>query len=386
MRTLIAIVSLLIAALSITLDYVHPSPDSRICGEGLCRYDQVFAYVDAHGIDSASVSALLNLDPSNPLVWCTYGELLSTAGRTREATSAFQQALALGPGMSPVLMRAANFDFAQGRLDKAFALTNRILRQTGSFDQVLFSYLTHSGLPVSTLAGVAVPPVEPAAVAWFFWLQASGTDTDLRQLWSWMRQNHLVDQKSATGFAWAFWQRKAFTAAQDSWVDWLGPSPGLSQNGYLHPQRIANVRFEDAPNASPFDWALTPAEGVEIRRNDGLEVRFSGTANIAFSNIRQFTTVSGGRYRFAAEISADDVTTDQGPFFHVFDPINPGRLSVETFQFKGTVARSWITLDVSVPPGTQALEIQMERRQSQKFDNKIGGTLHVYQVSLLPIR
>jgi len=382
MRTLIAILSLLITGLSITLDYVHPSPDSRICREGLCRNDEVFAYVDAHGIDLGGVSALLNLDPSNPLMWCTYGELLSAAGRTREAASALQRAVALGPGMSPVLMRAANFDFAQGRLDNAFALTNRILSQTGTFDQVLFSYLTRSHLPVSTLAGAAVPPVERAATAWFTWLRGSGSDADLRELWSWMLQNHLLNQKSATDFAWAFWQRKAFVTAQDSWVDWLGPS----RNGYLRPQRLANLRFQDAPGAGPFDWALTPAAGVEIRQNDGLEIRFSGTGNIDFSNVRQFTTVSSGRYRFAAEISADDVTTDQGPFFHVFDPLNPGRLSVESFEVKGTVARSWISLDASVPPGTQALEIQIERRQSQKFDNKIAGTLHVYQVSLLQIR
>jgi hypothetical protein len=96
--------------------------------------------------------------------------------------------------------------------------------------------------------------------------------------------------------------------------------------------------------------------------------------------------VSPGRYRFTAEIDAQDVTTDHGPFFHIFDPANPKRLSVESSPLKGTVTRSWIVLDVPIAPGTQALQIQLERRPSQKFDNKIGGTLHVYQVSLLPVR
>jgi hypothetical protein len=382
MRALFAIISLAITGISMTVDYSHPAPESRLCRAGLCRYDQLFAAVDAHGMDLANVSELLNLDPANPLVWCTYAELLSSSGQTPQAVSAFEQAVALGPGMSPVLMRAANFDFAKGRADRGFAMTNRILGQTEAFDQILFSYLTHSGLPVSKLAGVAVPPVPRAARSWFSWLRISGSDTDLLELWSWMRQNQLLDQKSATDFAWTFWQRKAFTAAQDAWADWLGPS----LDGYLHPQRLANTRFRDAPNGSPFDWTLTPAAGVEIRRNDGLDIRFSGTDNVGFSNVRQFTTVNSGYYRFSAEISADDVTTDQGPFFHVFDPVNPGRLSVESASAKGTVARSWIMLDVPVPAGTQALEIQMERRPSQKFDNKIGGTLHVYQVSLLPIR
>jgi hypothetical protein len=59
---------------------------------------------------------------------------------------------------------------------------------------------------------------------------------------------------------------------------------------------------------------------------------------------------------------------------------------VESSPVKGTAARSWIRLDVPVAPGTQALQIQIERRPSQKFDNKLGGTLHVYQTSLLPVR
>jgi hypothetical protein len=386
MRALFVIVSLAITGVSMALDYARPwldsQADSRLCRAGLCRYDQVFAAMNTGGMGLGNVASLLNLDPSNPLVWCTYAELLSAAGRLPEAATAFEHAVSLGPGMSPVLMRSANFDFAQGQVDHGFAMTNRILRQTDAFDQVLFSYLTHSGLPVSRLAGVAVPAAPRAARSWFSWLRGAGSDADLRDLWSWMRQNRLLDQKSATDFAWTFWQRRAFTTAQDVWADWLGPS----RRGYLHPQRLANVRFQDAPDGSPFDWTLTPAPGVTIRRNDGLEIRFSATENIVFANVRQFTTVSRGPYRFSAQISAEDLTTDQGPLFHIFDPVNPRRLNVESSPAIGTVARSWITLKVSVPPGTQALQIQIERRPSQKFDNKIRGILHVYQVSLLPVR
>lgn len=388
MRLLFAIVSLTITAWSLLLDHTRPSPGSWICRAGLCRYDQIISVIDDPGVDLGNASALLNPlqpllneDPSNPLVWCTYAELLSANGQTQAAAEGFEHAIALGPGISPVLMRAANFDFAQGRLDRGFELTKRILAQTDAFDQVLFSYLTRSGVPVSRLAGSAVPAVPRAASAWFSWLRGSGSEADLHELWSWMRKNQLVDPRSATDFAWAFWRRNAFKAAQDGWADWLV----LSREGYLRPQRLANVRFEDEPNGSPFDWALTPAAGAEIRRSGGLEIRFSGTANIDFSNVRQFTTVSSGRYRFSAEIEANDVTTDQGPFFHIFDPVHPSRLNVESPPAKGTVARSWITLDVPVAPGTQALQIQIERRPSQKFDNKIAGTLHVYRVSLLPV-
>jgi hypothetical protein len=47
------------------------------------------------------------------------------------------------------------------------------------------------------------------------------------------------------------------------------------------------------------------------------------------------------------------------------------------------VARSRITAEISVPPSTQAVMVQLERQASERFDNKINGTLHIYQVSLL---
>jgi hypothetical protein len=382
MRWLFALLSLTITGWSCVLDYDFPSLGSWMCRAGVCRYDQIFSAIDARGQDLGNMAILLNEDPSNPLVWCAYAEILSKNGQTQAAGAGFERAVALGAGMSPVLMRAANFDFTEGRLDHGLEMTHRILGQTEAFDQILFSYLARTRLPVATLAGATVPATPRAARAWFSWLSGSGSDQDLRELWSWMRQNKLLDEKSATDFAWAFWGRKAFATAQDSWAEWLGSSKGE----YLHPQRIANVRFEDAPNRSPFDWKFTDAAGVNIQQNDGLDIRYSGTANVDVPNVRQFMTAHAGVYRFSAEIDATNISTDQGPFFHFFDPENPGRLSVESSPVKGTVARYWMTLDVHVPPGTQALQIQLERRPSHKFDNKIAGRLHIYQVSLLPIR
>jgi len=381
MRPLFVILSLIISAISITFDFTHPSPDSPACLYGLCRYDQVFAAIDARGINVKTVGALLNLDPSNPLVWSTWAETLAAAGRTQAAASAFNQAVALGPGMSPVLMRRANFDFAHGRLDDGFRMTNAILHQTDAFDQVLFSYLTISGQPVSAVAGVAVPALSRPAASWVSWLRTAGSDKDLRELSSWMISNHLLDQKSASDLAWGFWERKEFTAAQEFWATWLGSSKG----DYLHSERLADVRFQQPPGESPFDWIVTPLAGTEISRKDGLEIRFAGASNLGFANVHQLTTATGGRYRFSALVNADNISTDQGPFFRVYDLLDPRVLDVTTEQIKGTVARSSVSVDVPVPPGLHALAVRIDRIPSQKFDNKISGTLHVYRVSLAPV-
>jgi hypothetical protein len=373
MRLVIPIAALLIAALSVSLDLFPPSLASPLCRRGGCRFDQIFPAIDAAGATPEAVSILVDADPANPLVWCTYAQVLSVHGETQQAQSAFDHAVSLGPGMSPVLMRAANFDFTHGRRDEAILLSSRILSQTSAFDEILFSYLQRAGVPVRPLLGTAIPTAPRPARAWLGWLCAHGSDQDLCETWAWMKRNRLLDERSAGEVAWTLWNRASYRTAYALWTDWLGTS-----------ELLANTRFDAAPRETPFDWALDSSPSIAVTRANGLDVRFAGTENVAFSGVRQFTVVAPGRYRFSAEVSSDNLTTDQGPFFRIFDPANPSRLNVETGAIEGTVTRSWMSVDFKVTAGTEALAVQLERRPSQRFDNRISGTLHIHQVSLAP--
>jgi len=371
MRLIVPVAALLIAALSVSLDLFPPSLTSPVCRYGACRFDQIFAAVDAAGAGPQAVSVLASADPANPLVWCAYAETLSARGEAQQAESAFDHAVSLGPGMAPVLMRAANYDFTHGRRERGFLLTPRILSETGAFDEILFSYLQHAGVPASAILGAAVPATSRPARAWLDWLRANGSDQELRDTWAWMKANRLLDEKSAGEVAWALWNRGSFGTSYALWTDWLGRS-----------ELLANTRFDTEPRETPFDWALDSGPAVAVTRANGLEVRFAGTENVAFSGVRQFAVLPAGRYRISAEISSDNLTTDQGPLFHIFDPANPARLNAEGAPILGTVGRSWITVEFTVTQGTGALAVELERRPSQNFDNRIAGTLHVYQVSL----
>jgi hypothetical protein len=382
MRFVLASSSMFLALFSVFVDYVHPRPDGRLCSDGFCRFDQILSSMSPTG-DATQLAALANEDPANPFVWCAYGEFLDSRGDFRKASAAINHAVALGPDMPPVLMRAANFAFTHNQPSEGFALAKRILSETDGFDQILFSYLTHSGTPSASLLGVAVPALPRPARSWMAWLGSHGSDVDVVETWRWMRENHLADQKTAVDLAWALWRRQSYVASQKIWTDWLGSARG----DYPDQQLLANTRFQSAFNGSPFDWSVIKTASVQISPSSpdhGLEIRFSGAENIYFANVRQLTCVRPGRYRFSADIQSEDLTTDQSVYFHIFDSANPGGFSVQTPQIHGTVARSPITLDFTVPPETRALAVQLERNQSQRFDNKIQGTLHIYEVSLVP--
>ena len=380
MRIFLAALSLLITLASIGIDLTGPQSGGKLCSQGLCRSDQIFASIDAQGITPAHLSTLLDQDSSNPLVWCAYAEALEREGRISQGSAAFDHAVLLGPNMPPVLMRAANFAFAHGKRPQAWSLSRRIMERTGAFDEVLFSYLKAADVSTLEFLGSAIPASPRAARAWLSWLRANGSDQAVLQTWGWMKQNGLCDRPSAVEAAWTLWERHSFQAAQHVWMDWLGPGAG----DYLHPQQLANRQFQSEPQGGPFDWSLEVPDAVAVSRNNGLEIQFRGTENVAFNHIRETAVLRPGRYRFSAEIESNGLTTDQGPFFHIFDPLHAGILEVETPRVLGTVRRSWKVVDFSVPPSAQAVMVQLERRASDRFDNKINGTLHIYQVSLLP--
>lgn len=377
-RALFPTLSLSIAVLAIATDFAKPSPSSTACRLGLCRFDQLYSRVDADGANQTNVGDLLTEDPSNPSAWCTYAELLARRGDEAGAQAAFAKAVALGPGMSPVLMRAANYAFSRGRWEDVFALSRRVLAQTGAYDQIIFSYFPRSASTVPRLLESSMPADPRAAASWTDWLKDNGTDQDLLDTWDWMRRRRLSQEESALKFTWMLWDRRRFTLAHQVWSDWLGDA----SKGELAAERIFNRDFRSQPNHSPFDWTLAAPESIELSRGAGLEVHFSGTGNVAFSGVHQFATVSAGRYRFSAEVESHGLNTDQRPLFHIIDAVPARKLDVETAPVAENAVRSWITLDFTVPPGMEAVEVELERSPSARFDGQIAGTLHVYEVSL----
>ncbi len=335
------------------------------------RFDQIYPRIDAAGSSAQSIASLVNLDPANPMVWSAWAESLSRSDDPATAASAFDRAISLGPAMPAVRMRAANFDAAHSRTAHLLSLAPAILSQTAAFDQILFSYLQRTAAPVPALLGSAIPADPRPARSWLAWLRDHGSDPDLADTFSWMQRRSLLDDESAGAAVWTLWTRGRYRTAHDLWSAYTGSN-----------SLLANPAFASDPLPAPFDWNLSSVPDVSITRADGLQVRFHGAANIAFSGVRQFTVLPPGRYRFAAEVSSENLTTDQGPFFRISDPANSARLNVATPPILGAVSRTWITLFFTVPDASQAVEIHLERTPSERFDNRIQGLLRVYRISL----
>ena len=125
--------------------------------------------------------------------------------------------------------------------------------------------------------------------------------------------------------------------------------------------------------------------GNAYKGKSALRITFDGSGNIDFKNVSQTLVVKPGRYRFSAAIRSENITTDQGVLFRIFDTQAENRLSVETEATRGTTAWHEIALTLVVPPATRSLQVQVVRRPSLRFDNKISGSVWIDQVSLTPV-
>jgi hypothetical protein len=379
-RYVIVFVSTILTICSLAVDRSQLSPDSWMCRQGFCRIDQEIDALSSPEGGSTKFGSLVLLDASNPFVWCTYADSLASGGERDKASAAFDTAVTLGPNMPPVLMRAANFDFTHDRIDEVISLSNRILRETDAFDQVLFSYLTHSGLEASSYVDRAIPKAPRPAQSWLAWLGVHGSDEQVRETWAWMKQNNLIDEKTAEDTSWALWRRGSFRVAREVWFDWLVPNEKDGPRSEL----LLNSQFQERSTASPFDWVITTSPSVRLSYHQGLQVGFTGSDNPDLL-IQQFTGIDAGRYRFSAEIESEELSTEDRPFFRIVDAVDPKRLNIRTDPIDENQARRIVVLNFTVPPGTEAIAVQLVRTKSERFDGKIEGSLHAYQVSLTRI-
>ncbi len=362
---------LLLAGVAVALfsDFHRPSPDGFLTRFGFVRTNQLVANMSYADLVRSPQFLLrrVALDPANPYRWAELGEYFTDQDDGSEAARAFDRAVELGPDIPPVLMRAVNFYAIEENPVKVASLGKRIFDLTREFDEILFVDYARLGLTADI-------PAEPRpARGWLRGLLPNASITQLSGVWTWMTDKELADEATAEAYVTGLWKRQMYLPAAQAWAAWVEPD---------HSDRLFNRRFASTPKPVPMDWDFGNAAEFELR--DGLRIHFTGTEPGRIAVVSQLIPATPGSYRFSAVVSATDITTDQGPFFHIFDAENPQRLDAKTRTFLGTMPRQTVSVTFPVPAATRVITIQIERQPSNKFDNKIKGDLQIYETSLTP--
>jgi hypothetical protein len=379
--------------LSGTIWQTSETVDRALCRALLCTNATLLErgrqQLDGAGIDNAAKAVdtfeiALRRDPQNAYRWSDLGKAYLDSGQRDRAEYCYQRVLALAPHFPALLLRAANFYFQIGNPQAALPITARILALTPGYDAIVFSEYARLADRVDNVLQFGIPDTDRAARSWLRFLMQSGRLQDEQRSWQWVSERRHVDEVLAGEYV-AFLIRQGHPEwAASAWAEYLGKHAG----DYGKPNYLFNGDFLSEPVSSPFDWNLARTLGVEVDRDFtqpgrcALRIAFAGTQNLGVPLASQLAYVKPGPYRFQAMIRTEGVTTDEGLRFRIADAEVPSRLDLVFGNFTDTHPWTPVQHDLVVPRATRLLEVQVIRRPSLKFDNKVGGTVWVDALSL----
>jgi hypothetical protein len=326
----------------------------------------------------------LRRNPADAYRWCEAGQAMLLAGDRVNAGKAFQRAVELAPNTPAVLLQAAGFHLRSGTPAAALPLAAHILSLFRDYDELIFLLYDRSGLPIDEILNSGVPPDRAAAQSYFFHTLRNGDVEVCRRAWIWLGAHACLDDKAAARYVGYLIEQHRYADAAAAWSGYLGPRSG----DYPRQNLVFNGNFQAPFTGCLLDWTPASIDHVEEARDESVSragtasfrVGFDGTTNLDYHGLSQLVVLSPGDYRFSAWLKSQDLTTDRGLAVRLFDPDQPSRLDASTPEISGTSDWRTASIRFTVSAQTHTVKIQLTRRGSMKFDNKISGIAWIARV------
>ena len=154
---------------------------------------------------------------------------------------------------------------------------------------------------------------------------------------------------------------------------------------YMGNEYITNPGFENETTRKGFDWLfwIDRNKNWEINRTSdntyegdyALKIAFKGHENVSFQHVYQIiTTEPLKNYRLSYAWKSENITTDQGLFIEVISYDKKGLYKNGPMMVGSTDWRQEV-IDFALPEHSLAAMIRIRRRPSNRFDNKISGSI-----------
>jgi tetratricopeptide (TPR) repeat protein len=331
-------------------------------------------------------------EPLSPYYWMDLASAYEQTGDMSRANDAYRQAEAAYPVSAEVAWHYGNFLLRQGQNAQAMKEIQRAVRTDASLLPLAISRIWVSSHDVNVLTNQVLPANPDAyfrALDFFQSIRDPGAGLlvwnkllSLGQPFPLSRSFPFLDQligADRAEDARRVWDQ-AFQAAglaQDQ------PGPSLIDNGgFTHNFSNGGLGWRwDAPLgvSIDFDSPRIP-NGTRSVRLD-----FGGGNNTDLGAPYQYVPVEPSRYyHFQGYLKTDRITTESGLRFSIVDPHHPGLLNVVTQNLTGTNPWTPAQADISTSPQTHFLLVRLYRAPSRLFENKLGGTAWMAEVSLVP--
>jgi hypothetical protein len=330
----------------------------------------------------------VRLSPNNAHYWADLGAAYDSAGRTRDALHAFEQARTLFPNSPEINWSLANFYVRTGRLKESVGLLRSILESGGVDETQVFSLATHATGDADAVIAQVLPARPPFLEHYFDYLVAAGNLNQAAVAWKQLVESKQpFDLARSISYVNARIEKQDIDGASEVWEQLIARFPAQMNPRLGLGNLVTNGDFTAAILNGGFDWRVFPIPGatvsVEPANPDGgsLEIVFDGSRNLDYGHVLQFVRVEPKtRYHFSGEIRTQGITTDSGARFQIFDLKDMAHLFLSTDNRIGTSAWWTEKLNFETGSNTRLLVLRVARPASAKLDNKVEGSVWVRHI------
>ena len=324
--------------------------------------------------------------------WLDLGEAYDANSQPREAEQAYEHARDVDPKSAVVALNYGYFLIREGRNQDGYEELRRAVQTDPLQLPLIVRQVWHSSHDANELLDHVVPAdVEsylavldffasihnaPPGMAVWERLIAAKKPFPLERAFPFL--DELIQENDADN-ARRVWS-EAVSVAGDSNLEIAGDSlicDGRFQTDF--PDGGLGWRWlPDLGMTINFDGAPSPGKGRTVR------IDFNGGVNSDLKHPSQYVAVQPGQtYHFHALLRTEDITTESGMRFRISDPAHPEALNLETDNLTGSQPWTNVDQDVATPADAHFLLIELFRSPSRRFENKLGGTVWIGDVSLI---
>jgi tetratricopeptide (TPR) repeat protein len=335
----------------------------------------------------------IQLNSRSPYYKLDLAGALEMAGDNGEADKYFQAAQAAYPISAEVSWKYGNFLLRQNRLPEAYAEIHRAVMVDPSLIPLAVSRVWHSDPDIHLLLDQVLPGTPGAYAQTLAFLVDAQDPTASLEVW-----RRLIAKDPHTEWRWAYLltdllvAKEKFEEAGTVWRQAVEMNPG-STHAYAENSLVYDGGFERDISGGGFGWRQSDVGGAdfdfdtEVKHSGARSARliFDGSKNLAYQDLFQNVPVSPAtRYHFQGFLHTDQISTESGMRFEILDPKDQQQLDVLTSNETGTLPWTLEQLDFTTGPQTRLILIRLARRPSQRFDNKLRGSVWVDDLSLVP--
>ncbi len=368
---------------------VRLEPDNAAYWHGLGKWEEL-SFVEGN-----LPRALLDyrraaeLNPFESQYWLDLANLLELTGDHSQAAAAVAQALRVDPHSPRTLWRAGNFWLRTSEPQRAFPYFKQALLAEPALAPALIQTCHNAIGDPDVLLREVLPP-QPKFFLVYLWVLVRDQQTAAAApVW-----------RSLVGLGGGFEARQALfyvnhlldlaqvAEARQAWDDLrrLGLIPAAASGDEL----LYNHDLRQPILNGGFDWRAVdlPRVSVTLDLGSGDEapavvIRFSGEDNLDYHHFYQLVPVEPNqRYRFAAWVATEAITTESGPRLEVFDPYDPQLPAARSPALVGTTERQQLAVEFTSGPRTRLLRVGIARLSSQRLSGQIRGTVQASEFSL----